>query len=261
MTVEGFKDISISKALVRNDRGEGVEWWCHIRFYHPISDLFPVILDRIKRSRQCCRPPHVHFAYDGIQCTLYPEEALAAPFGSQARVFQFLKGFADFLNTLYDSGNCPARKPNSNRTRIRAARPPMPSDNKNGSAYVSFPMIGEDGTVTSTLSIEHTSIFNHRVLNEKSANSFSQYVASVNLPCPGNTLPCDKNGIKIQNGLTNRETEVLRLMADGYSNPDISKKLDISPHTVKAHVIHIFNKLNVNDRTQASVWAVQNHLI
>lgn len=35
-------------------------------------------------------------------------------------------------------------------------------------------------------------------------------------------------------------------------------RYSLGPHTVKSHIIHIFNKLNVNDRTQAAVWAVQN---
>jgi len=71
----------------------------------------------------------------------------------------------------------------------------------------------------------------------------------------------DRFGIRIQKDLTGRELEVLRLMADGASNSEISQMLHISPHTVKSHVIHIFNKLNVNDRTQASVWAVRNQII
>jgi len=61
--------------------------------------------------------------------------------------------------------------------------------------------------------------------------------------------------------LSGRETEVIRLMAEGFTNREISRILKISPHTVKSHVIHIFNKLGVSDRTQASVWAAQNQLI
>lgn len=57
--------------------------------------------------------------------------------------------------------------------------------------------------------------------------------------------------------LTPRETQVLQLLAEGYSNPRIAARLDISPHTVKSHVIHIFNKLGVNDRIQAAVTATR----
>ncbi|GBC61740.1 DNA-binding response regulator [Desulfonema ishimotonii] len=61
--------------------------------------------------------------------------------------------------------------------------------------------------------------------------------------------------------LTRRELEVLRLMAEGLANTEIAKVLSISPHTVKSHVIHIFNKLGVNDRTQAAVCATRFNLI
>jgi DNA-binding NarL/FixJ family response regulator len=61
--------------------------------------------------------------------------------------------------------------------------------------------------------------------------------------------------------LTGRELEVLRFLARGDTNAEISLHLGISPHTVKSHVIHIFNKLGVNDRTQAAVWAARHQLI
>ena len=61
--------------------------------------------------------------------------------------------------------------------------------------------------------------------------------------------------------LSARELEVLCILAEGTSNNEISRMLNISPHTVKSHIIHIFNKLGVNDRTQAAVWAARHHLI
>lgn len=61
--------------------------------------------------------------------------------------------------------------------------------------------------------------------------------------------------------LTGREVEVLRLLTEGQTNMEISQSLQISHHTVKSHVIHIFNKLGVNDRTQAAVWAVKHQLL
>ncbi|MBC7346120.1 MAG: response regulator transcription factor [Clostridia bacterium] len=61
--------------------------------------------------------------------------------------------------------------------------------------------------------------------------------------------------------LTNREVEVLRLVAMGYSNKDIAARLFISQKTVKNHVTNILRKLQVEDRTQAAVWAVKAHLL
>lgn len=55
--------------------------------------------------------------------------------------------------------------------------------------------------------------------------------------------------------LTERELEVLTLIADGKSNADIAEKLVLSPKTVKRHVSNILNKLHLTDRTQAAVLA------
>lgn len=55
--------------------------------------------------------------------------------------------------------------------------------------------------------------------------------------------------------LTTREMEVLKLIADGLSNSEITEQLVISLHTVKGHVSNILSKLHLHDRTQAAVYA------
>ncbi|MEK6255687.1 MAG: response regulator transcription factor [Chloroflexota bacterium] len=61
--------------------------------------------------------------------------------------------------------------------------------------------------------------------------------------------------------LTNREMEILKLIADGSSNSDIAKLLVISMHTVKGHVSNILSKLHLADRTQAAVYAWQKGVV
>jgi DNA-binding NarL/FixJ family response regulator len=61
--------------------------------------------------------------------------------------------------------------------------------------------------------------------------------------------------------LSNRELEVLRLIADGLSNAAIAGKLVISEKTVKGHVGNILSKLHMMDRTQAAVFAWQQGLM
>lgn len=63
------------------------------------------------------------------------------------------------------------------------------------------------------------------------------------------------------NELTRREIEVLKLLAEGLFNKEIAVKLNISERTVKNHVSNIFKKIQVNDRTQAAVFAIKNKLI
>lgn len=58
-------------------------------------------------------------------------------------------------------------------------------------------------------------------------------------------------------GLTEREIEVLRLIAQGASNPEIAGSLSISINTVKTHISHILGKLQLDNRTQAAAYAVQ----
>ena len=61
--------------------------------------------------------------------------------------------------------------------------------------------------------------------------------------------------------LTDREIEVLRLMAEGLSNSDISATLSISVGTVKTHINRILSKLGARDRTQAVTTAIQRGLV
>jgi NarL family two-component system response regulator LiaR len=61
--------------------------------------------------------------------------------------------------------------------------------------------------------------------------------------------------------LSEREIEVLRLIADGLSNADIAERLVISEKTVKSHVSNILSKLHVVDRTQAAVLAWREGII
>jgi len=64
-----------------------------------------------------------------------------------------------------------------------------------------------------------------------------------------------------QEPLTPREIDVLRLVAQGASNKEIAAHLSISQATVKSHLIHIFNKLDVDDRTAAVTVALERGII
>lgn len=60
--------------------------------------------------------------------------------------------------------------------------------------------------------------------------------------------------------LTKRELDVLRLISEGCSNKKISDELTICERTVKNHISHIFRKIDVEDRTQAAVFAIRNKI-
>ena len=61
--------------------------------------------------------------------------------------------------------------------------------------------------------------------------------------------------------LTDRELEVLRLIAQGKSNKEIAEELVLSEKTVKTHVSNILQKLHLSDRTQAAVYALKQKLV
>jgi DNA-binding NarL/FixJ family response regulator len=77
----------------------------------------------------------------------------------------------------------------------------------------------------------------------------------VRRPPPGQAAPAALDD------LTERELEVLRLIARGRSNGEVAKDLFLSEATVKTHVTHIFTKLGLRDRVQAVVLAYETGLV
>jgi DNA-binding CsgD family transcriptional regulator len=62
-------------------------------------------------------------------------------------------------------------------------------------------------------------------------------------------------------GLSRREIEVLRLVADGRSAGEIAKQLFISSRTAEHHIQHIYTKLGVSNRAEATRWAVKHDVV
>ena len=81
------------------------------------------------------------------------------------------------------------------------------------------------------------------------------FAAEVRSAAPGNTSPGDALG------LSPREREVLRLLVEGHSNPEIARALFISHKTVRNHVTNILSKLGVESRTAAATFALRHDLI
>jgi DNA-binding NarL/FixJ family response regulator len=69
-----------------------------------------------------------------------------------------------------------------------------------------------------------------------------------------------RSNATFSHALTEREREVLALVASGLANKQIARRLSISEKTVKGHLTHVFQAIGVTDRTQAALWAERNGL-
>lgn len=72
------------------------------------------------------------------------------------------------------------------------------------------------------------------------------------------TLPPQRDALAT---LSERELEVVRLVAEGLSNKEISSRLSLSDKTVKNHISHILAKMNLTARTQVAVYAIRAGLV
>jgi NarL family two-component system response regulator LiaR len=66
---------------------------------------------------------------------------------------------------------------------------------------------------------------------------------------------------KVAIDLTSREIDVLRCLAKGLSNKQVARELNLGIRTIEGYVSNILAKLNVQSRTEAAIWAVQNRVI
>lgn len=100
---------------------------------------------------------------------------------------------------------------------------------------------------------------------EELLQAIKKVVTGESILAPGLTRKLIDYHVKQQEkeelGLTNREQEVLVCLVDGLSNKEIADRLYISDKTVKIHVSKIFKKLNVKNRSQAVMAAVNQQLV
>ncbi len=269
--VAGFKHLTVKRTGVLNcpspRLGARLEVDCDL------TPLFPLINAHVADARYLEKPERVQFVFDGIQCTLYAQEIIAAAFSDREQAVCFGNSLLELLNSLYRKRK--QIRPNfrkHNQVPVFDIYKILPKTNcgkcgqtsclafagslSSGRADISlcpdlgqpitekavFPVLDNSGNLQGTVELDlpETSAEN-RFDQEQSADSES-----------------DNNLISL---LTEREQQVLKLVALGCTNPQISEKLFISPHTVKTHVVHIYEKLGVNDRTQAAVIAARNKLI
>lgn len=267
-------------------------WSASFRLDQDVSHLFPYINATLDEALYYEKPAHVRFLLNGYRCFLYPDLVAAHFFESKTAARDFIAGFIDFLNSVEDQKK--NIKPNYNRIKpipIIDILKILPRTNCRKCGYLTcmafaaaimkgksgidkcpglalpvsenavYPVFDDTGNLVNSVSLQ---INTSRLKNQIQ----EQYEQILKLEAALRTdqqneknMDSSRPSKRTDFGLTNREMEVLELIAQGYTNNEISGMLFISPHTVKSHMIHIFNKLGVNDRTQAAVLATQENLI
>jgi DNA-binding CsgD family transcriptional regulator/ArsR family metal-binding transcriptional regulator len=285
MLVKGYYDFSLRKggAPFRTGSEFDTQMLAYFRLDGDISQLFPYINAVAKSASLLEKPPFIRFVLDRFSCGLYPDHGVAASFITSQEALGFLDRLIDFLNDIGERRD--SLKPNYKKwnpvpvlqifrllpqTNCRSCGYPSclafaaalstqktspercPGFSRPISTQVVYPVHDKQGNLVSTVTIDiDPSRFNCVLeLHDEDAA----------LPASSRTAPGENNN-SLPAILTERELEVLRLVAQGATNVEISKSLKISPHTVKSHIINIFNKLGVNDRTQAAVRALRHQLV
>lgn len=256
-----------------------------------ISPLFPYINATADKAQLYEKPEYIKFILDHRLCAFYPSQGAFTPVSDLADAHEFLDRLREFIASIMDrrSAIVPCHKtfkpasavdiyqllPGTNcrscgyatclafaaaLSRQRTTMEACPHLADPVEERATFPVFDKQGKYIRTVSLEidttrlrdnirhQNDRIQHltaRLADFERAREANGQAANAGLPSP----------------LTRRELQVLRMVANGATNKEISLDLNISEHTVKSHVIHIFNKLGVNDRTQASVWAASQGLL
>ena len=287
MFIKGYSEFSLSRAGIL----AGGMLGAYFRLDTNVSPLFPYINATFKDAEFFDRPEYILFHMDGIKCTLYPNDAIAAPFMDQGQALTFVNRLIDFLNDLYNKKD--SLKPNFKKVSpvsVFDIFKLLPQTNCKECSYptcmafaaalsksettpdqcpdfrdpisesATYPVFDKQGNLEATISIEIDTTKRELSLEKQKKHIEKIEKKLIALEQEKKDLLKD-NKSEIKTELTDREIQVLGLVAGGSTNIEISKILSISPHTVKSHVIHIFNKLSVNDRTQAAVLATRHKLV
>ena len=256
-----------------------------------LSPLFPYINAVADQAQYYEKPVYIKFLLFDRLCAFYPQQGMFTPVRDKAEAMSFLKQLLDFIVDVAgrSRGITPNHKkytpssaldifrllPGSNcnicgyptcmafaaalsRQRTIMAKCPHLTDPMEVKA--TFPVYDRQGNLLRTVSLDIDATDLRQKIDQKDAriraleSRLSDYESSraANIETANAGLPAP---------LTLREIQVLRRMARGATNKEISRDLTISEHTVKSHVIHIFNKLGVNDRAQAAAWGALNGVL
>ena len=274
------------------DKHRSKVWLASFRLDRNVGHLFPYINAVLDEAVYYENPEHIRFLFDGYRCFLYPDLVAAHFFESKTAAKDFIACLITFLNDIYNQKE--NIRPNYDQIKqipIIDILKILPKTNCQKCGYLTcmafaagiikgkvgvdkcpglappisenavYSIFDNNGNIVNSVSLQiNTSKLKNQI--QEQHEQILMLEASLKADNQNEEQGSSAQTLgKIDFDLTNREIEVLKLIAQGYTNNEISSILFISPHTVKSHMINIFNKLSVNDRTQAAVLATQNHII
>ncbi len=274
--------------IVSNTDNACAAYGARFQLSNDLSPLFPYINAVADHARLYEKPVYIKFVFEKRLCAFYAREGAFTPIADMAQALEFLQKLLDFIVDLSKrSGSItPSHKrfkpssaldiyrllPGSNcrmcgyptcmafaaaLSRQYTSIVNCPHLGKPMEERATYPVHDQQGNVIKTVSFnidsnclqQKVSFHEARIQDLQSRLVSFEKDNEANFDTANSDLPAP---------LSKREIEVLRLIAHGATNKEISVELKISQHTVKSHVIHIFNKIGVNDRVQASTWGAMN---
>lgn len=256
-----------------------------------LSPLFPYINAVADQVRYFEKPVYIRFLLAGRLCAFYPRQGAFAPVRDLADAMAFLPQLLGYITEvdrrsprivpshkrfkpgsaldiykLLPGTNCricgyatciafAAALSRQHVSLVKCPRLARPLEEK-----ATYPLYDDQGNLLRTVSLDIDTAYLRQKIEQHEAHimALKSRLAGYEI---SRTADFDAANADLPAPLTRREVQVLRQMAGGATNREISKALRISEHTVKSHVVHIFNKLGVNDRAQASAWGALNGLL
>ena len=263
-------------------------WGAAFKIDADIAPLFPFLNGAVESAVYYENPEHLRLTLEERRCHLFPRSISTYLFEDRQQARRFADRLVALINDVHDrreqiEPNYEKLRPTSIVDLLRilprtncgdcghptcqafavalnqkqAAPEDCPALAAPLAIQAVYPVLDENGTIRSTVTVD-TALTNRQAARTPPSTAPDPSPES-RPPVPDHVDPRYRHEANF--GLSDREVDVLRQVARGSTNVEIAAALGISPHTVKSHVIHIFNKFGVNDRTQAAVLATRHGII